>query len=262
MFTKILYINLDRRPDRKKHIEKQLSKINWTGKVERISAVDGRDLDLSTLTSLFTQKALNEASTTEKVNFKHGFYMTRGAIGCSLSHRKAWLNILNNDDEKVLILEDDIYFNDNFINQLNNYLNNIKDYDILYLGYHHLSHGQEYNKYYSKPRGVVYGLFGYIVNKRIAQKLLDIFPIENQIDTDIIKAFKNNKVYLLPENNKIIKSEESHLAKLGTDIQVIEIDSNQNENKNKNENENKYNILISLILIIIIISLRMCKNHN
>ena len=258
MFTKILYINLDRRPDRKKHVEKQLSKINWTGKVERISAVDGRELDLSTLTSLFTQKALNEASTTEKVDFKHGQYMTRGAIGCSLSHRKAWLNILNNDDEKVLILEDDIEFDDNFTNKLNEYLNDITDYDLVYLGYTYNGQKKILHKNYSKPLSIVYGLFGYIVNKRIAQKLLDIFPIENQLDTDIFKVFKDIKVYMLPVNKKIIISDPSHINKLGTDIQVIEIDSNQNEN----ENENKYNIIISLILVIIIISLRMCKNHN
>jgi GR25 family glycosyltransferase involved in LPS biosynthesis len=82
MFTKIIYINLDRRTDRKKHVEKQLSKINWTGKVERISAVDGRVLDLSILSCLFTQKALKEASNTVKIDFIDGHYMTRG--GCLL----------------------------------------------------------------------------------------------------------------------------------------------------------------------------------
>lgn len=255
MFTKILYINLDRRVDRKTHVETQLSKINWTGKVERISAVDGRVLDLSILTCLFTQKALKEASNTVKIDFTHGQYMTRGAIGCALSHRKAWLNVVNNEDEKVLILEDDIYFDDNFTNKLNKYLNNIIDYDLLYLGYHYANDQKILHENYSKPLGIVYGLFGYIVNKKIAQKLLDIFPIENQIDTDIFKVFKDINVYVLPIDKKIIHSEESHKAKLGTDIQVIEIEEFQTDN-NKDENENQLLIpLLSLILFIIIIFL-------
>jgi predicted AlkP superfamily phosphohydrolase/phosphomutase len=37
MFTKIIYINLDRRSDRNELMKKEFEKINWTGEIERIS---------------------------------------------------------------------------------------------------------------------------------------------------------------------------------------------------------------------------------
>lgn len=37
-----------------------------------------------------------------------------GALGCFLSHYQAWKNIVANDDEYGLVLEDDIYFSDDF----------------------------------------------------------------------------------------------------------------------------------------------------
>ncbi len=121
------------------------------------------------------------------------------------------------------------------------------------MGYHYAHNQKILHENYSKPLGIVYGLFGYIVNKKIAQKLLDIFPIENQIDTDISKVFKDINVYVLPINKKIINSEESHKAKLGTDIQVIDIEEFQTDN---NKDEKQLLIpLLSLILFIIIIFL-------
>ena len=46
MFTKIYYVNLDRRPDRKENVISELKKINYNGKVERISAIDGTLFDI------------------------------------------------------------------------------------------------------------------------------------------------------------------------------------------------------------------------
>jgi GR25 family glycosyltransferase involved in LPS biosynthesis len=45
MFSKILYINLDRRHDRKENVDAQLKIIRYNGLVERISAVDAKQLD-------------------------------------------------------------------------------------------------------------------------------------------------------------------------------------------------------------------------
>jgi len=236
MFTKILYINLDRRDDRNNHVLNELNKIKWTGKTERISGVDGKTLDLDSVKNLLTTTAYQQADNKKKINFSHGMYMTRGAVGCALSHRKAWINILNGDDDYVLILEDDIVFNDNFndkIKSIENY-----DYDLLYLGYHGINN--------SNNTEIIYGMFGYIVNKRIAKLLIDMFPIDKQIDTEISKIYPLVNYNYVDYNNKFIHSDQSHINKLGTNIQLI-------ENFNNTNNLQSTNYIIFIILFILFI---------
>jgi GR25 family glycosyltransferase involved in LPS biosynthesis len=248
MFTKILYINLDRRPDRNDHIHQQLQKINWTGDVERISAIDGRQLDLNSISHLISNRASQEASNTQKIEFAPGSYMTKGAVGCALSHREAWNAILNGHHDKVLILEDDIRFDDNFNDKLVEYLSNIPDYDLLYIGYHETWTKEQSGPHYRVPNDVVFGLYGYIVDKRIAKKLLDMFPIEGQIDSEIKKIYPDIKVYHVNEDQRIIHSDHSFNNNLGTDIQVIEGYENISNN-------NYISIILIIIMILIIIYL-------
>jgi GR25 family glycosyltransferase involved in LPS biosynthesis len=245
MFTKILYINLDRRNDRKEHMENQFKKINWNGSIERISAVDGKKLLKNDLTNLLDENAINQFMDTTDRQFAPGSYMSKGAAGCALSHRKCWENILNGNDNKVLILEDDIRFDENFNEKLKNIILTIPDYDILYIGFHEARGSTQYNDTLKNPGYVVFGLFGYIVNKRIAQQLLDMFPIHGQIDSEIAKIYNKIKVYHVNENLRIIYSDHSFDNKLGTDIQLIE----------KFDDVNNKNIILSDLFIYFIIFL-------
>lgn len=91
------YINLENRPDRKEHVEKQLQNIGVTA--TRFNAI--------------------------KLN--------NGAIGCSMSHLKCLEIAKQNNWGHVIIVEDDILFlNPNvFKNQLNKFLKNHKEFDVL-----------------------------------------------------------------------------------------------------------------------------------
>ena len=40
----------------------------------------------------------------------------------------------------------------------------------------------------------IHGTFGYLLNKKGAKKILDIFPIKYQIDTALYLASRNNKI--------------------------------------------------------------------
>jgi hypothetical protein len=247
MFTKILYINLDRRPDRKEHIDNQLKLINWTGNTERISGIDGRILNIDNIKHLISNRASLEAKNTEKINFAPGSYMTKGAVGCALSHREAWLSIMNGNDDKVLVLEDDVYFDDKFNERLSEYLQNIPEYDLLYIGYHETWNKEKINEHYRIPNNVVFGLYGYVVDKKITKQLLDMFPIEGQIDSEIKKIYPNIKVFHVNEDQRIIHSDHSFNNSLGTDIQVIE----GYQNINKTNNEFFYVIMFLIILFLI-----------
>lgn len=66
----------------------------------------------------------------------------KGAIGCFLSHIKVWKRFIedkDNNDDNILVLEDDVIFEENFNEKLKLVLKDLKDLkdtnDILYLGY-------------------------------------------------------------------------------------------------------------------------------
>lgn len=230
---KIYYINLDRRTDRNEHLKKITKGMH---NVQRVSAVDGKTLDLDKINkNIITGKGINDA----KYNKSLYSPLTRGAIGCALSHRKIWLEIIKNKIQTALILEDDIRFDPNFDHKLNLYKKTWpKDYDIVFLGYHPASIKYINKNAFEESDGDyfalathVYGLFGYIISYKGAEKLLKIFPLDMQIDTDIFSdnnAKLNIKSYVVKPNRRIIFSDPSQVSyEFGTDIQVREYMSDQ-----------------------------------
>jgi glycosyl transferase family 25 len=91
------YINLDSRPDRKAHVEKQMSIIGIA--TERFKAIK----------------------------------LPNGALGCSMSHLKILETAKANKLPHVLIVEDDILFTDAslFIKQFNTFLETHKTFDVV-----------------------------------------------------------------------------------------------------------------------------------
>ena len=91
------YINLETRPDRKQHVETQLTNIGIAA--TRFNAIK----------------------------------LSNGAIGCSMSHLKCLEIAKENNWDHVMIVEDDILFlNPNvFKNQLNKFLQNHNDFDVV-----------------------------------------------------------------------------------------------------------------------------------
>ena len=225
---KIFYINLDRRPDRKQNMEIQLRGINTHYPVERVSAVDGRSLEISDIPSnLVTDKGKKDAINQKEKVYT---YLTLGAIGCAFSHRNLYIKILRENLSKVLILEDDVSLADNFITKLEDIMKNIpeneKNYDIIYIGYHPIFFDHDLiqlNDHFFKPKKKIYGLFGYIVTDRAAKKLLEIFPITMQIDSEIANNFdKINPLIVAPEKRIIFSDQSSVDSTYGTDIQIRE----------------------------------------
>ncbi len=86
---KIFYINLDNRTDRKLHIENELKKVGL--EAERIPAVTPSDL-----------ADLLPAQSEEDLK------ISKLEMACSMSHRKAWEEIISRNLEYALILEDDV----------------------------------------------------------------------------------------------------------------------------------------------------------
>ena len=230
LFDKIIYINLKHRKDRNKNVLNVLSSVSkyphdLLSMTMRFEAVYGKSLNLNLLnTDIISKQAIGDAIKNTSVYTT----MTIGGIGCALSHYYIYKYIIANNINKCLILEDDISMDADFINKciyINKQLDAEKvDFDLLFLGYHDTSdkysykHTSTFNKF-----NRIYGLFGYIVSYKGAQKLLsNIFPLVQQIDSEI--SNKSNKINIIGVNNlnKIIISDQSDVAsKFGTDIQIM-----------------------------------------
>ena len=97
-------INLKSSTDRHQYIEQLLKLYCNILEVHFVEAVDGRGLSDHQLVEMWNQ------CETYKT---YGRYMKGGEIGCALSHRKCYEEMLGNGDEVALVLEDDVVFEEN-----------------------------------------------------------------------------------------------------------------------------------------------------
>ena len=79
---RLYYINLDKRKDRLQHLEENVLSFIEIDNKQRVSAVDNTDYDS----------------------------LAKRGAGCSLSHIKVWEDAINNEYNKILIMEDDFEF--------------------------------------------------------------------------------------------------------------------------------------------------------
>ena len=121
MLKQVFVINLDRRPDRmNEFIERCPKELDY----QRFSAIDGQLLD----TCIHYNKGIPEshAYTDSIYKFKRKKRIF-GENGCYQSHYNIWKKVLdiNTIDERdmVMILEDDLFFTENFLKKLNTMLN-------------------------------------------------------------------------------------------------------------------------------------------
>lgn len=101
-FDRIFMINLERRPDRRLKMERSFKEIGL--KVEHFAAIDGQ---------ILSQEYLEKIDVKYLPGYADPFHnrpMTKGEIGCFLSHFKVWERQVMYKLNEVLVLEDDIRF--------------------------------------------------------------------------------------------------------------------------------------------------------
>lgn len=125
-FDIIYIINLDKNTTKKLKCIYQLEKYNITN-YKFIKAVD-------TVTTNKYLKYYETVTRTMSPDFiKYNF--TKGALGCALSHYECLYDAIQNNYQKILILEDDFIFIDSFDLELQHLFECIDDaWDFLYLG--------------------------------------------------------------------------------------------------------------------------------
>lgn len=204
--NKIFIINLERDTKRKQNILKQLEQNNIQN-YEFIRAIDGQNGDLEYYSFDVIPDWIEPF--TSKV-------MTKGEIGCALSHYNIWEKIINENIEYTLILEDDIILCDNFSQKLDNICSNIletENMDLLYLGRRPLNTNNEtkINCNIIKVK-YSYGTHAYIVTNRCAQKLLNcnylqnLFPVDEFLSLLYDDTYPYNKFFKYFENKSIFNA--------------------------------------------------------
>lgn len=184
-FDEIFMINLERRTDRYEKMNVSLRElgIKW----RHFLAVDGKN---------FTKKKVDEMGVAAMSDFKDPFLkrpITFGEIGCFMSHWNIWKEIVDRNLEMVLVLEDDVRFESNFVNQLKEVLKqaqsvrNQENWDLIYTGRKRMSRSKEI--FVDGTDALVharysYWTLGYIIRLSGAKKLLAGKPLGRMVPVD------------------------------------------------------------------------------
>jgi len=214
-------INLDRQVNKWVQFQKEaeFQKVkgnkNLLDYCHRISAVDGKEINLKEFTSYHIAKSYNLRdqyyvdpdprllSIIRKKSITVD--LTKEEIAVALSHIKVWKKLVDENKPYALILEDDVFFEREFakrINQLWKELPNKRDdgarFDLLYLSFCEVDHGAK-KEYFSnnlfRPKRGFWWLSGYVLSFSGAKKLLQELPICGPVDLWLNHKFRKLDVY-------------------------------------------------------------------
>uniref|UniRef100_A0A2R9A299 Cerebral endothelial cell adhesion molecule n=1 Tax=Pan paniscus TaxID=9597 RepID=A0A2R9A299_PANPA len=109
-FDEVFVISLARRPDRRERMLASLWEMEISGRV--VDAVDGRMLNSSAIRSLGVDLLPGYQDPYS------GRTLTKGEVGCFLSHYSIWEEVVARGLARVLVFEDDVRFESNFRGRL------------------------------------------------------------------------------------------------------------------------------------------------
>uniref|UniRef100_A0A669EG57 Collagen beta(1-O)galactosyltransferase 2b n=1 Tax=Oreochromis niloticus TaxID=8128 RepID=A0A669EG57_ORENI len=158
-------------------------------------AVDGKALNTSQL-----QRLGIEMLPGYKDPYS-GRVLTRGEIGCFLSHHSIWTQVVERDLQKVLVLEDDVRFEPRFKRRLQAIMddtdNTQLDWDLIYVGRKRMQ-VQQPERSVEGVNNLVeadysYWTLGYALSHRGARKLLAAQPLPKMLPVDEFLPIMFNK---------------------------------------------------------------------
>lgn len=218
----IYLINLDRNKDRLASFVEQYMKCDFKNhEIQRLSAVDGQTL--SNIENIVTPKALDEVLQVEKTGYRTKHYqLTRGALGCYLSHMQVYELISKNSASYGLIFEDDVIIDPFIFKKLNESIVNIpSDWDILLLSCHCII-CEQIDIYYDT--GKFFWLHCYIVKKESANKILTYLnntKISKQIDSELSDMIDQKLLRVYCLKNSLCKQGNIFQTTIQTPLKVV-----------------------------------------
>ncbi|XP_051557514.1 procollagen galactosyltransferase 2 [Myxocyprinus asiaticus] len=192
-FNQVYLINLKRRADRR---DRMLHSFEVLGiDVTLTDAVDGKALNSSQLRALGIEMLPGYKDPYSKR------VLTKGEIGCFLSHYNIWKKVVELRQQQVLVMEDDVRFEPNFKSRLNTIMEDIKqsglEWNLIYVGrkrlqIKHPEHLVEGVKNLVSP-DYSYWTLGYALSLQGAKKLLEAQPLSKMMPVDEFLPVMFNK---------------------------------------------------------------------
>jgi glycosyl transferase family 25 len=177
-------------------------------------AIVGKDLDIKNYITPLAYDKLMETDRTKKR--KHHYDITRGAVGCYLSHLNIYKKIAESNKKNGLIFEDDVMIATDFYKRMLFGLNTVpNNWDIYLLGLICLKCDIN-NNFVDVTK--FWGTHAYLVKKDAAAKLVNYFSklIDKQIDADLSSLIKEKKIKVYAINPIIVVQQNE----FESDIQV------------------------------------------
>uniref|UniRef100_A0A8C1TVD0 Si:ch211-13f8.2 n=1 Tax=Cyprinus carpio TaxID=7962 RepID=A0A8C1TVD0_CYPCA len=192
-FDQVYLINLKRREDRRDRMLRSLEVLGIDFTLT--DAVDGKALNSTQLRALGIEMLPGYKDPySDRV-------LTKGEIGCFLSHYNIWKKVVELQQQQVLVLEDDVRFEPSFKSRLNTILEDVKQsglqWDLIYVGrkrlqINHPEHWVEGVKNLVIP-DYSYWTLGYALSLQGAKTLLEAQPLSKMLPVDEFLPVMFNK---------------------------------------------------------------------
>lgn len=196
----------------------------------RVEAVNGKEIDVKPYVSERVYNGIIDIDNSGER--KYHSQITRGAVGCYLSHLDIYNRIKNSKKPYGLVIEDDAWFNEDIYKSgIQNILTKIpNDWDIILLGRIDL---ENTNKGACLIIHKFWGTHGYLINQSGVSKMLTFgnIPIDDQIDAIMAKLSREGKLNIYAPHEQYITTNTN----LGTEIQML-----LSEKEGVNPNEDPY----------------------
>lgn len=192
-FDEVFMINLVRRADRRERMLWALYEQEIAVKV--IAAVDGKAMNASEV------QALGIEMLPGYKDPYHGRPLTKGELGCFLSHYNIWKEIVERGLKTSLVIEDDLRFEVFFKRRLQTLLQEVEveglDWDLIYIGRKRMQVDHR-EKAVPNVRNLVeadysYWTLGYMMSLQGAKKLLKAEPLKRILPVDEFLPVMFNK---------------------------------------------------------------------
>ncbi|XP_008591911.1 PREDICTED: procollagen galactosyltransferase 1-like [Galeopterus variegatus] len=183
-FDEVFLINLKRRQDRRERMLRAL----WEQEIacRLLEAVDGKAMNTSQVEALGIQMLPGYRDPY------HGRPLTKGELGCFLSHYNIWKEVVDRGLQKSLVFEDDLRFEIFFKRRLMNLMRDVEqeglDWDLIYVGRKRMQ-VEHPEKAVPRVRNLVeadysYWTLAYVISLQGARKLLAARPLSKMLPVD------------------------------------------------------------------------------
>lgn len=216
--VKLYYINLDARKDRKEQFETQAA-LAAMPPIERISAVHGLSLNIKNDKRIALH---TRVQVTTEYRRSHYEIHSRGAVGASFSHIKAWKTFLQNGSKYALIMEDDVQLPATFSMMVRDCMKDLPlKWDIWIMGWNHNPGDMNANSVDNSKhiREVLHftGAHCYLLTRNAAKKLVsEAYPIETHIE-----HYMSNVAFM--HGMRIIRDVRLHMPQVDRILNISDV---------------------------------------